>query len=76
MLTCVSLHDFSGNINNILLFGLVHKVKPYTKKAEEKAILSGLQYYCTTTDKKGNQYKLFADADPALKITDTIALKI
>ena len=76
MLTCVSLHDFSGNINNILLFGLVHKVKPYTTKTEGKVIASGLQYYCTTTDKQGNQYKLFSDTDPCLKIASTIALKI
>ena len=76
MLTCVSLRNFSGNINNILLFGLVHKVKQYTIAAEGKAIASGLQYYCTTTDKQGNQYKLFSDTDPCLKIANTIAFKL
>lgn len=76
MLTCVSLKDFIGNINNILLFGLIHKVKPYTKQAEQQAITAGLQYYCTTTDKQGNQYKLFADYDPCLQIACTVAFKL
>lgn len=76
MLICESFCSISGRIENILLFGLVHKVKQYTEKAEKQAIENGLYFYCYVSDKQGNKYKLFSDYDPCLSITNTIAFKI
>ena len=73
MHTCSSFKDFSGRVNDILLFGLIHKVKPYTGKAAKRAEERGLYFHCYAKDENGNIYKLYADYDPCLEITNTTA---
>ena len=71
---CKSYKSLSGIIDNILLFGLVHPVIPYSDKAEEQAEKRGLSYYCNAIDKDGNTYKLFTDYDPALCVSRRLAI--
>ena len=75
MIKCEVFKSISGETTSILLFGMVHSVRPYTEKAAAQAKKSGLDYYCTTIDDNGNIYKLFADYDPCLPISNTIAFK-
>lgn len=76
MLKCESIKSFDGTITSILLFGLIHKVRPYTENAAKQAIENGLYFYCSTEDENGNIYKLYSDYDPVLEITKTIAFII
>ena len=73
---CKSLKNLTGQIDNILLFGLVHPVKPYKETSVNRAIKNGLYFHCDIEDESGNKYKLFADYDPCLEITKTIAFRI
>lgn len=75
MIKCESFKNISGETTSILLFGIIHSVRPYTEKAATQAIKNGLDYYCTTIDNDGNIYKLFTDYDPCLKVSHTIAFK-
>ena len=76
MLKCESFTNFSNITTDILLFGLIHPVKPYTEQAAQAAVKNGLYFYCDVQDEQGNVYKLFSDWDPTLKITKTIAFKM
>lgn len=75
MIKCESFKNISGETTSILLFGIIHSVRPYTEKAATQAIKNGLDYYCTTIDDNGNIYKLFANYDPCLQVSNTIAFK-
>lgn len=75
MIKCESFKSISGETTSILLFGIIHSVRPYTEKAAEQAIKDGLSYYCSAIDNNGNIYKLFSDYDPCLQVSNTIAFK-
>lgn len=73
---CKAFKCLTGQINNILLFGLVHPVKPYKENIVNQATKNGLYYYCDIEDENGNKYKLYTDYEPCLQISKTIAFKI
>jgi len=73
MVKCRAYKDFSNTITDILLFGLITKVLPYTEPWTTKAENKGMKYYCDCIDREGNIYKVYTDYDPCLKVSRTIA---